>query len=172
MANTITTSIVVQFTKGDSGGAFTVEVDDRSATDGGLNGGKTSFLPGDTVYLLAYKTTSVIVDAAVASLGSLVKTGTATIVKNEDITFAGETTANLRYPVSSGFSYEWIGNSLGVLSLADQTQVQVPAPPAGAYAVGVARCTYTAQADIYRLSHSALAYSDYSIVAFFAGHTA
>lgn len=171
MPNTVTTSIVVSFSSGESGGLFFVEVDDREAADGGLNGGKTSFLPGDTVFLLAYKSSGVIIDGVQSSIGSMSFVGNATMIKSEDIIFAGETEVSVRYPIVSGLTYEWVGNSLGSISQVGDNTLRVPAPPSGAYSVGVAKCSYTTQAGIYRLAHSDPGYSEYDVVAFFAGHT-
>lgn len=173
MANTVTTSIVVQFSQGQNAtGTLLVEVDDRAVIDGGLNGGKTSFLPGDPVSLLLYKTSDVILDAAITSLGSLASGTLVTVTKTEDITFANETEASLRYPVLGALnSVVWIGANLGSIAMTSETGLRVPAAPVGQYGVGIARITYTTQARIYTLTHSDPGYSEYPIVVFFAGHT-
>lgn len=172
MANTITTSIVVQFSAGSEGGVLIVEVDDRDATAGGLNGGKTSFLPGDTVNLLLYRSSNVTLLAALASIGSLSAGSQVTISKTEDVTFAGETEASVRYPILPGsLSYQWIGASQGAVTVVGENNVRIPAPPANSYAVGIARVTYNTRATVYRLQHSDPGLSEYGIVAFFAGAT-
>lgn len=171
MASTVTTSIVVQFSKGAAGGALTVEVDDRDVASGGLNGGKTQFLPGDPVALLLYKTNSVVLDAVLSSLGSLSAGSQVTISKTEDVTFAGETEATVRYPILGGFTFQWIGSSQGTVSVVDETTLRIPTPPAGQFPVGIARVTYNARATVYNLQHTDPGLSEYSIVAFFAGHT-
>lgn len=172
MANTVTTSIVVQFSTTEGEGVLLVEVDDRETADGGLNGGKTSFLPGDTVFLLMYKTSNVVIDAAVTSLGSLSPGTTITIAKTEDIIFANEQEASTRYPVVSGFTYEWIGADNGAVSLVGETSLRIPAPATGTYTAGVCRINYNTTAQVYTLAHSAETYPEYSIVVLFVGHTA
>lgn len=172
MPNVVTTSIVVQFSTGSEDGVLTVEVDDRDAAQGGLNGGKTSFVPGDTVFLLLYKSSNVTLQAALASIGSLSAGQQVTISKTEDVTFAGETEASVRYPVLPGsLSYQWIGASLGAVSVISENKVRIPAPPANSYPVGIARVTYDTRATAYRLQHSDPGLSEYGIVAFFAGAT-
>jgi hypothetical protein len=168
--NTVTTSVVVQFTTGEGEAVLVAEVDDREAVDGGLNGGKTSFLPGDSVYILRYRSKNVIMDSEQASLGSLSGGSSTTVDKEEDVTFAGETEASLRYPVSGGFSYEWIGNSPGAITLVGETKLKIPDAEPGVYPVGVAKVKYTSTAEVFQLSHGALAIPEYSIVVFFAGH--
>lgn len=172
MASSVTTSIVVQFAQSSgSSSILTAEVDDRAVIDGGLNGGKTSFLPGDTVALLMYKTSDVILDAAMTSLGTLAAGSSVIVSKTEDITFAGETEATLRYPVTGSLSYQWIGADLGAISLIGENTLRIPAAAAGSYPVGLARITYQTTAQIYTLSHSDPGLSDYGIVVFYAGHT-
>lgn len=173
MAKTVTASIVVQFDRGaDSSAVMIVEIDDREIADGGTNGGKTTFLPGDDVNLLLYKNTTVVVDGWVPSLGSLnpVSYVPIAIQKTEDIVFAGETEVNVRYPVLGNFSYQWVGANLGAITVVNENTVRVPEPAAGTYAVGVARVSYTTYALVYKLSHSDPGLVEYSIVAFFAGH--
>lgn len=171
MANSVTTSIVVQFTKGSADGILIVEVDDRDVSEGGLNGGKTSFLPGDTVNLLLYKGALVSLDAVISSLGSLAAGASATVSKTEDVTFANETEATVRYPISGGFTYEWLGASNGAVSVIGENTLRIPAPATGQIAVGIARVTYNTTATVYRLQHSDPGYAEYGIVAFFSGST-
>jgi hypothetical protein len=175
MASTVTASIVVQFTKSaSSDAALVVEVDGRETADGGLNGGKTSFMPGDTVHLLLYKTSDVILDGYLTSLGSLFPVSLVPIIipVTEDISFAGETEAKVKYPIVSNFNYQWIGANNGPIVPVSETTLTIPPAPAGSYPVGVARVAYNTQALVFRLSHSDPGLAEYSIVAFFAGHTA
>ncbi len=172
MASTVTTSIVVQFTQADgASGVLVVEVDDREAAEGGLNGGKTSFMPGDTVKLLRYKSSNVTIDAEEVSLGSLGAGASVVVSKTEDVTFAGETEASVRYPITSGFSYSWIGRDNGVVSVVGETTLRVPEPATGEYVVGIARVTYNTTGTVLTLTHSDPGLSEYGIVVFVAGHT-
>lgn len=171
MPSTVTTSIVVQFTKGEADGVMIAEVDDREVSAGGLNGGRTSFLPGDTVRLLLYKGALVIIDHVEASLGALTVGSLVTIQKTEDISFAGETEASLRYPVTGSFAYQWLGKNNGVVSVVGETGLRIPEPAAGQHVVGIARVTYNTQARVYTLNHSDLGLSEYGVMAYFVGHT-
>jgi|PlaIllAssembly_1097288.scaffolds.fasta_scaffold00090_8 hypothetical protein len=172
MANVVTTSIVVQFSTGAAAqGLLLVEVDDRDPAAGGLNGGKTSFAPGDPVNLLLYKTANVTLNAAIVSLGSIAAGTSVTVAKEEDVIFAGEVETTTKYPVSGGFSYTWVGASLGTISLVGENTLRVPEPAAGSYAVGVAKVKYNATATVYKITHSDPGLPEYSIVAFFAGAT-
>jgi len=173
MANTVTTSIVVQFTQADgTSGTLVMEVDDRATADGGLNGGKTSFMPGDTVWLLRYKSSNVVLDAQETSLGSLAEGAAVVVSKTEDVTFAGETEASVRYPITSGFTYTWVGKDNGTISVIGETTLRIPEPAAGSYAVGIAKVTYNTTATVVTLTHSDPGLPDYGIVVFVAGHTA
>lgn len=171
MASKVTTSVVVRFATGDQDGTLLVEVDDRDKDDGGLNGGRSSFNPGDNVFLLLYKSSNVVLDHSSSSLGTLTKTGTTVVTQTEQVTFAGEEEATVRYPISGSIlTTTWFGNNLGNISVVGETAVRIPTPASG-YSVGIAEITYRSNADIYRLSHSALSAEEYSIVAFYAGHT-
>jgi hypothetical protein len=106
----------------------------------------------------------------VSSLGSVVATGVVhTVAKSEDVVFAGTTEANLQLPPIDGtFAYVWLGTSYGTISQSG-TSLKIPKPAEGVHIAGVARCTYSARGVEYRLTHTALVYSEYSIVVFFAG---
>jgi hypothetical protein len=171
MASVVTTSIVVQFSRGEDGGVFSVEVDGREVADGGLNGGRSSFLPGDTVKLLLFKSANTTVDYVEASLGALTTQSATVFVKvQEDLTFANETEASLSKPTTGLSSVVWLGRNLGTLALSGDSKVVIPAPSVGDYAVGVARVVYYSQAHVYTLTHSSLAgVSEYPIVALFIG---
>lgn len=172
MANTVTTSIVVQFTTTTgTSGVLVLEVDDRAVTDGGLNGGKSSFLPGDDVYLLMYKGSNVTIDALLTSLGAIYTGVSVTVQKTEDITFAGETEASLKYPTNALTSYTWLGRNNGNVTLVGDNTLKIPAPATGDYPVGICRVVYNTQGVVQKLVHSDPGFSDYGIVVFVAGHT-
>jgi hypothetical protein len=144
--NVITTSIVVEFGSVDGAeGILSLEVDDRP---GGLNGGNTSFIPGDTVYLLRYNTTNVGDLVQSVSGGSLAKDSTGSYVVTEEyLTFANEREANLAKPYGGGFSYKWLGTDLGVPTISDEMKVSVPTK-----GVGVMKVSYTTNYTAFRLS--------------------
>lgn len=172
MASTVTASVVVQFTKGTTGGILTVEVDGREVSEGGLNGGDTSFLPGDTVALLMYKSPTVVIDYIESSMGVLYEGVTVSVAQEEDIIFADTTEGTIKYPAGYLDSYTWLGNNLGTVTLTNDNQLRIPAPATGDHACGVLRVTYTSQAKVYRLQHSDPGLTDYSVLALFIGHSA
>lgn len=173
MPSKVTTSVVVQFATGDADGTLVAEVDGRDPDDGGLNGGKTSFVPGDDVIILTYKSDNVAISFTDSSLGQLVVSGSAFAVEvEEQVTFAGEEEASVRYPINGALkSVEWFGNNLGNVTPLGQNKVQIPAPSSG-HSVGVAKLTYDSIAVPYRLSQTSYDADDYSIVCFFLGTVA
>ena len=172
MASTITASVVVQFTKGDSGGVLVVEVDGREPSAGGLNGGNSSFLPGDTAYLLLYKSPTVVIDWVESSLGAIYAGQLVSIAQEEDITFADTTEATIQYPAGFLDSYTWLGRNLGTVSLTNDNQLRIPTPAAGDHACGVCRVKYTTEARVYTLQHSDPGLAEYPVLALFIGHSA
>lgn len=169
----VTTSIVVSFddsTGGDS--IFSVEVDSR---EDGLNGGKTNFLPGDDVYLLMFKSSNVVVDAALTSKGSVNQTKATTKDIDEYAVFAAERESSLSYPVPSSYTFDWIGDSnLGGVHIANESKIvlntqEIDLPE---YYVGVGQIKYSSPALVYKLSGTLIPNLDsYQIALFFAGHT-
>lgn len=168
----VTTSIVVNFDNGgDDDAIFTVEVDDR---EDGLNGGKTNFLPGDDVYLLLFKTSNVQVDGVITSLGNAYTSGNTTKDIDQFDDFVNEREVSLSYPVSSGFSYDWLGNDLGSINVLNESRMQLAQDKTtlGDPFVGVTKTTYTSNAMIYRLTNTLLqGYDEYQIVVYFYGQT-
>lgn len=166
---TVTANITVSFGDGADGssGHLSAEIDRRPD---GLNGGKTSFAPGDTAHFLVYKSANVRHDAPVASAGTINRGGSGiSVTKEDDIQFADTDTASLSIPVDSISSVTWLGRSLGSLTLTDPTTVK-----ASAKGVAVARVRYVAKADAWSLSSpSTLAgLTDFSILVFILGHLA
>ena len=167
MANT---TIVVQFGSpqrdGQSAAAhLSAEIDSRPD---GLNGGKTSFLPGDRVGILVFKTPNVAVSAIECSSGSISTGGNVTVTRSEELTFANSDTANLSVPASGALSTRWMGRSLGTLSVAGDEPTAVRASSRG---IGVARVSFPAQADSYWLNSPATidGLTDFSIVVVIVG---
>ena len=171
MAN-ITTSIVVNFSadQSDAEGVLIVEVDDR---EDGLNGGNTSFIPGDKVAMLVYQTSNVAITKEIATAGSLVSAGSGTrLIEKELITFTGSgKTANTRYPVSGGFSSEWLGLSGGAVTQSGETAITVAPPVENEPVVGVLSVTYTTSFTVRNLNSpvSLQGLTDFPIVVFFNG---
>lgn len=160
-------TIRVQFGNPDGSGAeghLSAEVDSRP---GGMNGGRSSFSPGETVYLLVYKTDNVNITDTLCSAGSLSSAGTASITVSEEVMLEDNDTATLPKPASGAISVVWQGRSLGSLTL----QPDKLTAKAEARGVAVARVTYTAQALVYALSSPASinGETDFSILALIKG---
>ncbi len=160
-------TIVVQFGNPDGSGAeghLSAEIDGRPT---GLNAGKTSFAPGDSVAILVFKTGNVRITATGCSAGSISARGTVTVTRTEDVTFADSKTGSLSVPSTGSLSVKWLGRSLGGLFRgADAMSIT-----AGGKGIAVARITYQATAHVYTLySPSSVAgETDYSIAVVIAG---
>lgn len=113
--STIRTTIQVSFGTGATGNEhISAEVDGR--TDG-LNAGKTSFLPGDTAFILIYKSGNVTIDQILISAGSMINATSGTVQKEEDIFFDDASTATLSFPTTGPVAVTWLGAQLGDLVL-------------------------------------------------------
>lgn len=153
MANT--TTLVVQFGTPDSeaDAYLSAEIDDRET---GLNGGETSFEPGETAYFLVYKSDNVTLrtnPGPIASAGNAAY-ATQTIdidIEDEDITFAASAEGQLDVPCKNAAltSYAWVGDVLGTPSLGADRRTVTITPAAGKdlkNSAGVLRVNYTAEA--------------------------
>lgn len=143
-------------------GVLKIEVDRRPD---GLNGGKTSFRPGDSVGLLLYKSPNVdILEGPIVTAGSLQSEGNHTTDHMGFLTFADNHDAAMSYPIPNP-SLSWIGNSLGGTSVVNATRVMLTDPSdfnpgAGQVSVGILRYEGTATAQGYRLTQTNLAGQD------------
>ena len=144
MSEIVTASLTINFDAGKGSSQFSVEVDDR---ENGPNGGRTSFQPGDTVYLLLYASDNVEQIRSFVTSGSLSQGGSVIVQKEEIITFAKEREASARYPVVSGSAtYEWYGPAPSSISVSNGKFIA----PADTFAIGKAK--YRSQATQYTLS--------------------
>lgn len=146
-------TIVVHFGQAAGGGAaghLSAEVDGR---EGGLNGGQTSFTPGQPVYILAYRTINVTITDVLSSAGTVAAQAPVSVSITEDLNFEDARTATLAKPVAGAAlsSVEWFGTNLGALTLQDD-KMTVEAPASG---VAIARVTYNVTADVYKLESPA-----------------
>lgn len=144
---------------------LSAEIDAR--TDG-LNAGKTNFVAGESVYILVYRSANVSIDTLETSAGSLVYHSQISVTKSAELLFENAATASLETPAQSITSTSWIGRSLGDLTLqGDKTTVQ-----AAQSGVAVAAVSYSAQADVYRLTSPATinGQTDFSILAVIIGN--
>ena len=166
MADHVTASIVVNFKAAGSNaaGILSAEVDGR---EDGLNLGKTSFVPGDSVGVLVYKGDDVKVDAVSSSAGSISYLGTQLVTITELVQFANVNTASVNKPIASINSTKWLGNDGGNVSLTDQVNLKIANP-----VVGVLKITYTSIARGYRLSgvpHPLSGETEYDVLVYVEG---
>lgn len=145
----VTTSVVVNFENpSDAEGVLKAEVDTRPC---GLNGGKSTFRPGDTVYIVLWKSSNVEDFGYTASAGSLSATSSSVTYNITDVlTFIDSDTASINYPVSSGFSSTWVGNNLGAVTPSD-SEVTLNSAPETAHYVGVLKVSYASVGQVYKL---------------------
>ena len=161
-------TIRVQFGNPDGSGSdghLSAEVDTRPD---GLNGGRTSFSPGETAYILVYKSDNVSITDTICSAGSLSAQGSAVVTVAEELMFEDAEMAQISKPARLALSQSvWYGRSLGGLTLLSD-QVTVKAQARG---VAVAKVTYDALALVYALSSpiSLNGETDFSILALIKG---
>ena len=170
-AREITATVVVSFggATSDNNG-LVAEVDGR---EDGHNQGRTSFNPGDDVYILLYKTDNVTLNDPVVSYGTLVfEAGLSPepVDQTDDLQFVDEIEATLQYPVNAdGFTGQWLGNDLGVVQPVSQIKVGITRP-VDAHFAAVYRIAYQADALVYRLTNTLLTgFDQYPIVVHFSG---
>lgn len=161
----ISTSIVVNF--GDTEqGMLKAEIDSR--TDG-FNNGETSFAPGEIVAFLVYSTPNVTVNNPVVSLGSTQEISSPiTIAKEEFINFEDAKKGTPSFPIMSGFTYSWIGTSLGTVTVNSQREVSVATK-----GVAVLKINYNTQAIPWRLTNiptSVNGITTFPVVVFISGN--
>ena len=165
MASRVTTNIVVEFGEGVSDLFMMAEVDGR---DGGLNSGRTSFIPGDSVGILLFKDDRITKITTELTAGTLSKIGKGTFeVKDEIVVFTDDNEARMRYPIDANFVYKWIGVDRGNLAVTDGLTIRKSID-----GIGVAKISYTAEYTAYRL-HSPLKVSgedQFTIVVLFVGN--
>lgn len=154
--NLLTAHLVVQFADADANVNVVAEIDDR---EDGYNLGKTTFYFGDTPHILLFIPTGYYVDQVITSAGAVAFVADNTKSIETYLAFPNEDTASLSYPVSSGWSYSWLGSALGVLSNPDQFTAKLPArafdpvtkKPIPEYRVGVAKASYVSDCKVYKL---------------------
>ena len=113
----ITASTVVRFTDGSSAeGSVSVEIDSR---ENGLNAGKTSFNPGDSVGLLVYVSQGVSIKSVEVSIGSISAVGAQVVSENQYLQFAKTREASINPSVSGTVPGTWVGNNGGPVTAKD-----------------------------------------------------
>ena len=155
--NKVTATLNISFSDSSaSGGALSLEVDDRPD---GLNGGNTSFKPGDEVGFLRFKADFIKIDTQEATVGAIQPSGTGTkLISGDDadyITFSGSNTASLKYPADGnvtltqqGKVFDKDGDIVSVnLSVKDQVDVTSPKE-----IYGVFKAEYSSKFEAFKLT--------------------
>lgn len=161
-------TIRVQFGNPDGANAeghLSAEIDTRPE---GLNGGRSAFNPGETAYILVYKSDNVSITDTICSAGSLTAQGSTVVTVTEELMFEDADTATLGKPARTSLSAPvWYGRSLGGLTL-QSDRVTVKASSKG---VAVAKVSYEALAYVYALASPATlnGETDFSILALIKG---
>lgn len=143
----VTATVTIQFTGTD--GQLSAEVDSRAD---GPNNGKTSFSPGDDVYLLVRKSADVTV-VGYPSLGSVGKVGDVSGIKEKQVvTFPRTRSVELSQAPAGAVSLTWYGTSLGSYTVKGKTLTLTGAYNHDNPPVGVAMASYESAAESWKLS--------------------
>lgn len=146
MTKPVRTSLTISFSSNLGGNTLQLEVDSRVD---GHNSGRTQFYPGDTVYLLEYKTNDVSIQDRFCTDGGVVALGTGLMEITEFVSIAGSKTGNTSKPIASGLSItrSW-GRPVSLASYQGTTLTLV------AETVAVLEVRYTTTYTLLRLSGS------------------
>ena len=138
------------------GGVLKLEIDDR---EDGLNGGDTSFEPGDDAYYFLFKDTNVTVIHHDTTAGGRSGSGSGSKEIDENITFSNSDTASLGYPPDGGVSMNWLGRCVELKGADITTNTSLPELElsnlkmgGGKKVIGVLNCKYTATGSLHKLS--------------------
>ncbi len=114
----------------------------------GLNNGKFSFAPGDTVGVLAFASEGVTIGQPESSSGTVTTEADQTFQQTQDLSFSDTDSATLSYPANSIESILWIGNDLGAIALDTDRRTALITTPG----TGVCRVTYSVTAKAYKVT--------------------
>ncbi len=141
----VTTSLSINFQSPAAtgeGGSFAAEIDTRPL---GLNKGRSSFIPGDSVYILLYAGSLVSNIQATKSAGAMVQASSIVVDQEEQISLANGREFTTRYPVTGSYSITWYGTNPGTVTKNGDQKFNVPNE---AVAVGVIKYQSTARVFI------------------------
>ena len=156
----VTASLTISFSSTSSTqGGIILEVDDRDVAEGGLNGGNTSFKPGDAVYYLMYVSDNVTINQHAVTAGTKTSQASGTrVVTKEYVTFTDSSEGSLKYPASTGVTFTWIGNAIrtdggssGVTISLDNVGKQ--SVRLSGKVAGILRADYSASYQAFKLSN-------------------
>lgn len=123
---------------------------------------KTQFLYGEKAYFKIYKYPSDLSIAITQSDGTIASEGSGTSDESENITFTNSKTGSTSKPVKSVTGSEWLGNSLGAVSVVGE---DVTANTKG---VGILALDYTASFTRHSLTVSGKSEDEYPVLVYIA----
>lgn len=158
MNTEITASLVVNFRDPNETGpdgtapdaSLIVEVDSRAD---GLNGGRTTIRPGDSVGYLIYKTDNVTITEQIVTAGGISSAGAGliTIGGADDplrLNFLDDDEQTVSKPIAGGLKTNWFGADGGNVAQASQLRLRTSSK-----VIGVLDVEYQTQFQGYRLSN-------------------
>lgn len=158
----VTASVTIGFgTASTASPSFSAEVDSR---EDGYNSGKSQFAPGDTVYILLYKSTDITLGPSpVATSGGVAQTATITIDVTEDVSLAYETEFSISKPIANGTTpvFTWYSAVPAGLTKTSETTYSVAAK-----SIAVGKIDYKATAQVWALTGVDVSYPA-AVVVFF-----
>ena len=164
----VTTTVQISFGDADAeaGAHLSAEVDSRPD---GLNAGKSSFVGGEPVYVLVYKSNNVSIKEKILSAGTIFGAGSEVVENEEFITFSNTRESSISKPASGPLTVTWYGKSLGGISVAGDG-VSLTASASG---VAVAKVVYKSNAQAFRISTPLTlgGSPDYSILLYILGES-
>lgn len=174
----VTATLTVNFGEGaaSNNDALVAEVDSRET---GLNAGKTSFTPGEDVWILLYPSTNVVLNDPVTSWGDLLfRPGVEFVEKEQDLTYVDALESRVGYPMLTGFTPMFIGRDASPVAQTGELTLSIPQPTEMVMGVPtdlehyarILRVNWTAEARAYRLTNTLIAdLEEYSIIVHFTG---
>jgi hypothetical protein len=142
-------------------GNLKLELDDR---EDGLNGGDTSFAPGDDAYFFLFKDANVdlITTTPITTAGgvSAASDPTGTKAIDENISFSNSDTSSLGYPPDGAVDANWLGKSYrlsGTTLIPDTTKPNIIGSElkmeGGKKMIGILNCKYNSTGSLWKLSN-------------------
>lgn len=188
-SNSVIATLTVNFQTPDTSGDgfLTLEIDDRESDEGGLNI-DTSFSPGQDVYVLMFKESTVKLDNVwksapegtfVSHLPNQIKHFDDGHKTTEYLTVSGSKTANLGHPANiSGAALSWLGTAVRKDGVTSYTKIpsmfEDPLTAAISEVIigldvevyGIIKAEYSSSSTAYKLSGIPKTYPMVMLVAF------
>lgn len=154
-------------------GGLKLELDDRAD---GLNGGDTSFAPGDDAYFFLFKDDSVtlITTTPKSTAGGVSAASPATGTKavDENISFSNSDSGGLNYPPTGTVEMEWLGRAYELkgtellpytaLPKLNGSELKIAG---GKKVVGILNCMYNSTGSLWKLSSVPVDFPESMVIA-------